>query len=182
MDLLHDFMKILCGRFDNREQKEHMDQAGFSKFPFAEHVNSICNYKIIGLPDNYGLFMVEESYYTVDLNTHSSTHLFLFSEDNGRIKLISYETPRTKDGSTFTYQGMEPVEFGSLKIFEKFTPAIYEWKNNMWEGGSVSMFTPVMKFTLYERFCKDYLEVTETIEVNGKKTFGYDEPIIYKRA
>ena len=25
------------------------------------------------------------------------------------------------------------------------------------------------------------LEVSESMEVNGKKTFGYDEPIIYKR-
>ena len=25
------------------------------------------------------------------------------------------------------------------------------------------------------------LEVTESMEVNGKRTFGYDEPILYKR-
>jgi len=25
------------------------------------------------------------------------------------------------------------------------------------------------------------LEVSEIIEVNGKRTFGYDDPIIYKR-
>ena len=43
------------------------------------------------------------------------------------------------------------------------------------------MFSPVLKFTLLERFSKECLEVTETMEVNGRKTFGYDEPIIYKR-
>ena len=43
------------------------------------------------------------------------------------------------------------------------------------------MFSPVLKFTLFERFSTEALEVTESMEVNGKKTFGYDEPIIYKR-
>lgn len=38
-----------------------------------------------------------------------------------------------------------------------------------------------MKFQLLERFSKDCLEVSETIEVNGKRTFGYDQPILYKR-
>ena len=50
-----------------------------------------------------------------------------------------------------------------------------------WEGGSTSMFSPVLKFTLFERFSKECLEVSESMEVNGKKTFGYDEPILYKR-
>lgn len=44
------------------------------------------------------------------------------------------------------------------------------------------MFSPVLKFTLFERFSEEYLEVSEIMEVNGKKTFGYDNPIIYKRA
>jgi len=34
---------------------------------------------------------------------------------------------------------------------------------------------------LFERFSEEYLEVSETMEVRGKRTFGYDEPIIYKR-
>jgi len=52
----------------------------------------------------------------------------------------------------------------------------------VWEGGSVSMFSPVLKFTLYERFSQESLEVAETMEVNGKRTFGYDVPIVYRRA
>ena len=43
------------------------------------------------------------------------------------------------------------------------------------------MFSPVLKFTLFERFSEERLEVTESMEVNGKRTFGYDEPIMYKR-
>ena len=43
------------------------------------------------------------------------------------------------------------------------------------------MFSPVLKFSLYEKFTENQLEVSESMEVNGKRTFGYDEPIIYKR-
>ncbi len=31
------------------------------------------------------------------------------------------------------------------------------------------------------KFSDNFLEVSESMEVNGKRTFGYDEPIIYKR-
>ena len=50
------------------------------------------------------------------------------------------------------------------------------------EGGSTSQFTPVMMFKLWEKFSDSCLEVSESMEINGKRTFGYDEPIIYKRA
>ncbi len=33
-----------------------------------------------------------------------------------------------------------------------------------------------------ERFSEDCLEVSESMEMNGKRTFGYDDPIIYRRA
>ncbi len=38
-----------------------------------------------------------------------------------------------------------------------------------------------MKFRLWERFSEACLEVSESIEVNGRRTFGYDDPIRYKR-
>ena len=59
--------------------------------------------------------------------------------------------------------------------------AVYQEKDGVWEGGSVSQFTPVMTFRLWERFSETCLEVSESMEVNGKKTFGYDVPVIYKR-
>ena len=43
------------------------------------------------------------------------------------------------------------------------------------------MFTPALKFTLFERFSSEGLEVSETMEMNGKRTFGYDVPILYRR-
>ena len=76
---------------------------------------------------------------------------------------------------------MKHVEYNDLKKSEKFTPAVYHEKDGIWEGGSTSQFSPVMIFKLWERFSDSCLEVSERIEVNGTRTFGYDVPIIYKR-
>lgn len=181
MTRLNDFMEILTGEFDNKEQFELMQEKG-AKYPFAKHVNTICNDKIKGLPENFaGYFMIEESYYTSDNNTHATPHLFLFTQEGDDVKLTSYEIPEGYDKNSFNYEQMQDVEYSSLKLSAKFTPAVYTLKDNVWEGGSVSMFSPVLKFTLFERFSKEYLEVDESMEVNGKKTFGFDTPIIYKR-
>lgn len=182
MSILNEFVEILSGEFDNSEQYEIMKEKGVENFPFAEHINTVCNDKIVGLPENFeGLFLVEESYYTVNGKTNNSPHLFLFTEENGEAKLTSYEVPEPYDKTNFTYKQIETINYEDLKLSEKFTPAIYKLNNGVWEGGSVSMFSPVVKFTLFERFSKEQLEVSEKIEVNGKKTFGYDEAIIYKR-
>lgn len=95
--------------------------------------------------------------------------------------LSSYEIPAGEDKNTFSYASMKNVEYSDLKRSEKFTPALYQEKDGVWEGGSVSQFTPVMTFRLWERFSETCLEVSESMEVNGKKTFGYDVPVIYKR-
>ena len=70
---------------------------------------------------------------------------------------------------------------GILEEWSPETPALYTLHDGVWEGGSVSMFSPVLKFTLYERFSEEALEVTETMEMNGKRTFGFDVPIVYRR-
>ena len=69
-----------------------------------------------------------------------------------------------------------------MKKSEKFTPALFLENDGVWEGGSTSQFTPVMKFKLWERFSETGLEVAESMEVNGKRTYGYDVPILFKRA
>ena len=76
---------------------------------------------------------------------------------------------------------MKNVDYSKLEKSEKFTPALYHEKDGIWEGGSTSKFSSVMTFKLWEKFSDSCLEVSESMEVNGKRTFGYDEPIIYKR-
>ena len=139
--------------------------------------------KIDGLPADFaGAFVLEESYYTTEGKTHASPHLFLFTEEGEAVKLTSYQLPKAADGGAVTYETLPPLKWEDLEISEKFTPALYTLHDGVWEGGSVSMFSPVLKFTLYERFSQESLEVAETMEVNGKRTFGYDVPIVYRRA
>lgn len=181
MQNLEKFTNMLIGEFDNSEQYEDMKKRGI-EFPFAKHINTVCNGKIKNLPDDFkGVFMVEESYYTTNGNTHSSPHLFLFTEEGDDIVLSSYESPKGYDKNTFTYRELGEIDFNSLKKSTKFTPAVYKEKDGVWEGGSESMFSPVLKFKLFERFSNEKLEVSESMEMNGKRTFGYDEAIVYKR-
>ena len=148
------FVELMTGEFDNKEQFMEMKEAGKS-FPYAQHINTVCNDKIKNIPEDFnGIFVVEES---------------------------SYEIPAGEDKNTFSYNSMKSVDYSELKKSEKFTPALYKENNGSWEGGSVSQFTPVMIFRLWERFSEACLEVSESMEVNGKRTFGYDVPIIYKR-
>lgn len=176
------FIKLITGHFNNKEQFEEMQKSG-KIYPYAEHVNTVCNDKIKNLPvDFQGKFLVEESYYETNGKKHASPHIFLFTEEKEGILLSSYEIPAGADKNTFTYDSMLPVEYSELKKSEKFTPALYLENDGVWEGGSTSQFTPVMKFKLWERFSETGLEVAESMEVNGIRTFGYDVPILYKRA
>lgn len=179
---LSEFMDLLCGRFDNREQFEQRQAAGDTSFPFARHVNTLCNQKISGLPADFpGLFLLEESYYTVQGRTNASPHLFCFTQEADGVLLTSYDLPRGLDPKTLSYETMPKLPFDQLSPSQKFTPALYRFQDGGWVGGSESMFSPVMKFTLFERFFPDRLEVSESMEREGKRVFGYDVPLIYKR-
>lgn len=139
-----EFVKLMTGHFDNKEQFTEMKAAG-KIFPYAQHVNTVCNDKINNIPEDFhGIFIVE-------------------------------------DKNTFSYDSMKNVDYSKLKKSEKFTPALYHENGGVWEGGSTSRFSPVMTFKLWEKFSDSCLEVSESMEVNGKRTFGYDSPIIYKR-
>lgn len=139
-----EFVKLMTGHFDNKEQFTEMKAAG-KIFPYAQHVNTVCNDKINNIPEDFhGIFIVE-------------------------------------DKNTFSYDSMKNVDYSKLKKSEKFTPALYHENGGVWEGGSTSRFSPVMTFELWEKFSDSCLEVSESMEVNGKRTFGYDAPIIYKR-
>ncbi len=175
------FVKFMTGYFDNKEQYTEMKEAG-KIFPYARHVNNVCNDRIKNIPEDFtGVFIVEESYYETDGKCHASPHLFLITENEDGIMLSSYEIPDGEDKNTFSYKSMKSVEYNNLKKSEKFTPALYKEKDCVWEGGSVSQFSPVITFRLWEKFSDTCLEVSESMEMNGKRIFGYDVPIMYKR-
>ena len=124
----------------------------------------------------------EECYLTAKGHHIADYQLFLFTEEEKGILVTSDQLPEGYDQSSFTYENLTRISYSDLKRSERFTPALYVEKDGVWEGGSVSMFSPVLKFSLFERFSREVLEVSESMEVNGKKTFGYQVPILYKRA
>ena len=183
MDAHSDFVTLLTGTFDNRAQLEALERRGVTGYPAARHVNTAVNDKITGLPADFsGVFVLEESDYTVNGRMNPMPHLFLFTEEpDGRVKLTSYDMPEGYDKTTFRAANLGTLAYGDLKPSAKFTPALYEKQGDAWVGGSESMFTPVLKFKLWERFTPEVLEVAESMEMNGKRTFGYDEPLEYRR-
>ena len=53
------FIKLITGHFNNKEQFEEMQKSG-KIYPYAEHVNTVCNDKIKNLPvDFQGKFLVD---------------------------------------------------------------------------------------------------------------------------
>ena len=140
MSRLNSFMELLTGKFNNSEQYEDMKKKG-KDFPYAEHVNTVCNHKIAHLPEDFkGIFMVEESYYTTDGKTHSSNHLFLFTEEADGILLTSYEIPEGYAKDAFTYENLSSVDYEDLKRSEKFTPALYAEKDGAWKEEAPACF------------------------------------------
>ena len=166
----------------NKEQFDKMQAEG-KTYPYAKHINTVCNDKIKNLPENFnGTFVVEESYYETDGKSHASPHLFLISENNEGIVLSSYDIPNGEDKNTFSYDSMKAVDYSELNESKKNSHQHFIARRMVsGEGGSTSQFSPVMIFKLWERFSEDSLEVSEIIEVNGRRTFGYDDPIVYKR-
>ena len=151
---LINFVTLLNGKFDNKDQFEKISKTN-PQYPYAN------------LPNGFeGVFMIEESYYSVQGTTRSSSHLFLFMEENNSIKLISYEIPEGYDKKNFTYKIFKGADYDQLKCSAKFTPAFFRKSGDTWEGGSVSMFSPVLKFSLHEKFTENQLEVSESMEEN----------------
>ena len=73
------------------------------------------------------------------------------------------------------------MDYNELKVSEKFTPMVYEFINNGFEGKSISHFSSVTTFILNERTEEDTLYVSEIFKNGEKITFGFEEPIVYNR-
>lgn len=180
------FCDMLCGHFDNSVQLENLkkEHAVPEGFPLAEHVNTICNGNIDHLPHDFdGIFVLEESYYHVDGRVNSMPHLFLFTMEQEDIVLDSYEIPDGYTKETFCASALGRLDYNLLSRSGKFTPVHYKKSDNdgSYTCHGKSMFSPVLCFTLTEKISPEVLSVSEIFEVNGKRTFGYDIPIEYRR-
>ncbi|MGG5460233.1 hypothetical protein [Clostridium sp. B9] len=178
------FLSYLCGEFNNDEQIFEENESGQVSHPKAKHITGICNDKIKNLPNNFnGYFVIEESYYEQGKFKNILPHLFLFTENEDKnVVLTSYDLPSNISKEEFRNDNESLImDYKELKISEKFTPMIYKFKNDGFEGESISHFTPETTFKLKERTEDGTLYVSEVFEKNGKITFGFVNPIIYKK-
>ncbi|MDO5518787.1 MAG: hypothetical protein Q4F66_14620 [Clostridium sp.] len=186
MDILNKFINNLCGKFDNSEQIKDQISAGTITHPKSKHINGICNDKIKNLPESFnGYFIIEESYYENGNFKNTLPHLFLFTlnEDN-KVVLTSYEIPSDIKKEDFRNDNEDLViDFNTLKKSEKFTPMTYNYNQHSDEftGESLSFFTPETKFLLKETVKNNTMYVSEVFYKNDKITFGFEDPIIYKK-
>lgn len=75
---LVNFVTLLNGKFDNKDQFEKISKTN-PQYPYAKHINTICNSKIANLPNGFeGVFMIEESYYSVQ-ELPALLHICFFS-------------------------------------------------------------------------------------------------------
>lgn len=178
------FLSYLCGEFNNDEQIKGEIEEGVEKHPKARHITEICNNKIKNIPEGFkGFFVIEESYYEQGKFKNILPHLFLFTEnEKGNVVLTSYDLPKGVSKEDFRNNNEDLImDYNELKISEKFTPMIYNFKDGGFEGESISHFTPETTFKLKERTEDGTLYVSEIFEKNGKVTFGCVDPIIYKK-
>ena len=129
---LDNFINMMTGHFNNKEQFDKMKKEG-KIYPYAEHINTICNDKIKNIPKDFnGKFVVEESYYETNGKRHASPHIFLIMETDDGIVLSSYEIPAGEDKNTFSYNSMKNVDYAELKKSEKFTPALFSIRQHLY--------------------------------------------------
>lgn len=184
MDVLEVFVENLCGKFNNDEQINEQISKGNITHPKAKHINGICNDKIKNLPEDFkGYFVIEESYYEQGNRKNILPHLFLFTlNSDNKVVLESYELPKDISQEDFRNDNENLImDYNTLVKSEKFNPMVYNENNNVFTGESTSMFSPVTKFVLKEKIENGTLYVSEVFYKNDKKTFGFEDPIIYKK-
>ena len=126
--------------------------------------------------------MLEESYYTTNGKTHPSHHLFLFTEEPEGIRLTSYEAPEGYGKDDFTYANLREVDYASLKPSAQVHPRPLHRKGRGLGGRQCQPVHPSPQIHPVGALSSEGLEVSESMEMNGRPTFGYGEPILYKRA
>ena len=76
MTKLENFVGMMTGHFDNKDQFKKMQAEG-KTYPYAEHVNTVCNDKINNLPEDFkGKFVVKRVIMKLMGNV---MHLHIFS-------------------------------------------------------------------------------------------------------
>lgn len=181
MSSLNEVVTILTGEFDNHEQFEAMSTEEQAKFPFARHKNHVINDRINHLPsDNAAFYILEESYYTVAGRDRFKSDIYVVSTNSdGKVQLTSSVVP--KENTNCKYEDFTSIDYNDISISDKFVPIVYTEQDGIYSGHSESMFTPTTKFVLDQKLSKNELIILEEMYRDGKRIFGFNHPICYKR-
>lgn len=181
MEALEKITKMLTGTFDNQEQFDSLSEDERVKFPYAVHKNHVINERISHLPKDFaGIYIHEESYYTLKGKEKFKSDLFLFTANHdGTVTLKAITAP--KEATNCKYSELKHLDYNDLSISEKFVPLSYDEKNDTFSGESKSMFTEKTTFILAQKISNECLIIKEEMFSGEKMIFGFDYPIVYKR-
>ncbi|MBP2100018.1 hypothetical protein [Enterococcus rivorum] len=163
MEDLEKITTILTGEFDNKEQFNSLSEAEKATFPYAVHKNHIVNKKINNLPKDFnGIYLHEESYYTLKGKEKFKSDLFLFTYDNtGKVTLNAITVP--KEATNCKYLDLKSLNYNDLSISVKFVPLKYVEHNGIFSGESKSMFTKSTEFILKQNISTERLIIKESL-------------------
>lgn len=181
MENLKKVIQLLSGRFDNSEQFHSLSEEEQETFPFAIHNNTLLNALIVNRPKDFdGVFLHEESYYTLKNKEKFKSDIFLFSTDeSGNVVLKSITVPKELMNAKF--DTLKDIDFSDLSESDKFVPLHYTEQDGTFTGESHSMFTKTTAFILKQELSDEALVIKEELFNGNKRVFGFDRPIIYKR-
>lgn len=177
------YLSYLTGDFDNQAQVNQEQKLGKVVHPLAKHVTRDITKRVANLPADFkGVFVLEESYYTFsNQETQVKPYIFKFLlNNNGQVVLHSIAIPARIDKKTFTNANADwSLDFTELKESTSFKPATYTKTERGFYIKAPNDLPGGIKFTLEETIGKDFLEVMELAEKDGKRLTPYETPIQY---
>lgn len=180
------YLSYLTGDFDNQAQLNQEQKSGKVVHPLAKHVTRVITKRVANVPADFkGVFVLEESYYTfAGQETQVKPYIFKFlRNDNGQVVLHSIGIPTRIDKKTFTNVNADwSLDFAELKESASFKPATYTKTERGFYIKATNDLPGGIQFTLEETIGKDFLEVMELAEKNGKRLTPYETPIQYLKS
>ena len=140
---LDEFTEMMTGHFDNKEQFDKMQAEG-KTYPYAEHVNTICNDKIKNLPD-IG-YSVLNQYPNIEDRRLLDTALAL-SNHNSFYKYHVFHVDKYKVNNWYLYWLAE-----QYPSYEDVSRGLYALKKQKDKSGFITVAS-------YKRFLDRYLKI-----------------------
>lgn len=177
----------ITGDFDNRPQLDRDRADGKPPHPYSRFVNRLADDKVRNRPANQsGFYVLEERYYVYPgQDTLVKPQLYFFEETaSGTVKLHVLQWPDTKVTKQIRNDnsGLQ-FDYNTLTDLPAVTPTAFERTyRGFYLNTHPNTAVPATGQLLLERTIgRDFLEVTEVVNLSGKRSALYSAPIVYKR-